>query len=82
MSSTRPYRRRLATEQIDRIFREGAGSQWDPEIVDALFACREQIERIRQKGLGDSVMQVVDRTVGRQRPASEPAPAAAVGSTA
>jgi HD-GYP domain-containing protein (c-di-GMP phosphodiesterase class II) len=65
MSSTRPYRRRLAAEQIDRIFRDGSGSQWDPSIVDALFACRSQVERIRQKGLGDSVMQVVDDTVGR-----------------
>ena len=70
MSSTRPYRRRLAPEQIERIFRQGSGLQWDPEVVDALFACRHQVERIRQKGLGESVMQVVDHTVGRNRPSS------------
>ncbi|QDV33014.1 HD-GYP domain-containing protein [Tautonia plasticadhaerens] len=70
MSSTRPYRRRLAAEQIDRIFRDGSGVQWDPAVVDALFACRPRVERIRQKGLGDSVMQVVDDTVGRAHCAS------------
>ncbi|WP_152052964.1 HD-GYP domain-containing protein [Tautonia marina] len=70
MSSTRPYRRRLATEQIDRIFRDGAGTQWDPEVVDAMFACREQIESIRQKGLGQSVVQAVDDTINRNKNAS------------
>ena len=71
MSSTRPYRRRLAPEQIDHIFRTGSGVQWDPEIVDALFECREQVERIRQKGLGDSVMRVIDHTVSRVDEAHE-----------
>ncbi|RUL88031.1 HD-GYP domain-containing protein [Tautonia sociabilis] len=70
MSSTRPYRRRLSPDQIDRIFRDGAGTQWDPEVVSALFTCRQQVERIRQKGLGDSVMQVVDDTIGRAEGAS------------
>lgn len=79
MSSTRPYRRRLAAEQIDRIFRNGSGSQWDPEIVDALFACRTRVERIRQKGLGDSVMQAVDDTVGRAHYASISRAPAVVG---
>jgi HD-GYP domain-containing protein (c-di-GMP phosphodiesterase class II) len=65
MSSTRPYRRRLSPGQIDENFRKGAGKQWDPRIVDALFACRADLERIRQKGLGESLQQVVDETLGR-----------------
>jgi putative nucleotidyltransferase with HDIG domain len=65
MSSTRPYRRRLTPSQIDTIFHEGAGSQWDPKIVDALFACRLDIEHIRQKGLGESLQIVVSETLGR-----------------
>ncbi len=65
MSSTRPYRRRLTPSQIDKIFREGAGVQWDPKIVDALFACRLDIEHIRQKGLGESLQVVVNETLGR-----------------
>ncbi len=65
MSSTRPYRHRLTPMQIDEIFREGSGSQWDPKVVDALFACREDVEAIRQKGLGESLQVVVNETLGR-----------------
>jgi HD-GYP domain-containing protein (c-di-GMP phosphodiesterase class II) len=65
MSSTRPYRRRLTPLQIDKIFQDGAGVQWDRKIVDALFACRLDIEHIRQKGLGESLQVVVNETLGR-----------------
>jgi HD-GYP domain-containing protein (c-di-GMP phosphodiesterase class II) len=65
MSSSRPYRRRMTPVQIDDEFRKGAGAQWDPKVVDALFACRDDIDRVRQKGLGESLHQVVDDTLGR-----------------
>jgi len=65
MSSTRPYRRRITPMQIDENFRKGAGVQWDPKVVAALFSCRGDLERIRQKGLGESLQQVVNETVGR-----------------
>lgn len=65
MSSSRPYRRRLHPAQIDDIFHTGAGKQWDPRVVEALFSCREEIERIRSKGLGESLRQVVGNTLGR-----------------
>jgi HD-GYP domain-containing protein (c-di-GMP phosphodiesterase class II) len=65
MSSTRPYRRRLTPSQIDEILHKGAGTQWDPKIVEALFACRLDIEHIRQKGLGESLQVVVNETLGR-----------------
>ena len=65
MSSTRPYRRRLTPLQIDEIFRKGSGVQWDPKVVDALFACRADVEHIRQKGLGESLQVVVNETLGR-----------------
>ena len=66
MSSTRPYRKRLSPGQIDETFRKGAGVQWDPRVVDALFASRADLERIRQKGLGESLHQVVSETLGRK----------------
>ena len=50
MSSTRPYRRRLTPMQIDEILRKGAGVQWDPRIVDALFACRVDLEHDPPEG--------------------------------
>jgi HD-GYP domain-containing protein (c-di-GMP phosphodiesterase class II) len=65
MSSTRPYRRRLTPLQIDEIFRKGSGVQWDRKVVDALFACRADVEHIRQKGLGESLQVVVNETLGR-----------------
>jgi putative nucleotidyltransferase with HDIG domain len=65
MSSDRLYRKRLSPRQIDEIFREGRGVQWDPRVVDALFACRFDVEKIRQKGLGDSLIGAVNVTLGR-----------------
>ena len=65
MSSNRPYRKRLSLMQIDEIFRKGRGQQWDPGVVDALFSCRGDLEAIRQKGLGESLIGAVDVTLGR-----------------
>ena len=65
MSSNRPYRRRLSLAQIDKIFQDGRNTQWDPDVVDALFACRSDIEAIRQKGLGESLIGAVNVTLGR-----------------
>ena len=65
MSSNRPYRKRLSLAQIDKILREGRNTQWDPDVVDALFACRSDVEAIRQKGLGESLIGAVDVTLGR-----------------
>jgi putative nucleotidyltransferase with HDIG domain len=65
MSSNRPYRKRLSFAQIDKIFQDGRNVQWDPTVVDALFACRSDLEAIRQKGLGESLIGAVDVTLGR-----------------
>ena len=37
MSSTRSYRKRLSDERIREEFRNGAGSQFDPELVDVML---------------------------------------------
>jgi putative nucleotidyltransferase with HDIG domain len=65
MSSDRPYRKRMSPRQIDEVFRKGRGTQWDPKVVDALFACRCDVEKIRQKGLGESLIGAVNVTLGR-----------------
>jgi putative nucleotidyltransferase with HDIG domain len=46
MSSDRPYRKGMDDERIDAILHEGAGSQWDPRVVEAFFAAREEIRGI------------------------------------
>jgi putative nucleotidyltransferase with HDIG domain len=46
MSSDRPYRMGMADEKIDAIFRAGAGKQWDPDVVAALFRARDDLRKI------------------------------------
>src|SRR5208283_3003437 len=65
MSSDRHYRKRLTPMQIDDVFQKGRGQQWDCSVVDALFACRRDLEAIRQKGLGESLIGAVNVTLGR-----------------
>jgi HD-GYP domain-containing protein (c-di-GMP phosphodiesterase class II) len=60
MMSERPYRRALTVEKIESILRGGAGKQWDPTIIEAFFACRDDIFPICERGLGDSVVRAVE----------------------
>jgi putative nucleotidyltransferase with HDIG domain len=46
MSSDRPYRRGMPDEKLDAIFREGAGRQWDPTVIEAFFAVRDQVREV------------------------------------
>jgi len=46
MGSDRPYRMCMPDEKIDAIFRSGAGSQWDPRVVDAFFRAGDDIRAI------------------------------------
>jgi putative nucleotidyltransferase with HDIG domain len=65
MSNNRPYRNRLSLAQIDRILREGRAVQWDPQVIDALYACRSDLEAIGEKGVGESLIGVVDVALER-----------------
>ncbi len=65
MSSSRPYRRGLSSTQIDDILRQGMGTQWDACVVSALFACREEVQGIHSRGVGDSLQVALRRTLGR-----------------
>ena len=49
MGSDRPYRQGLCDEKLDSIMRDGAGKQWDAEVVDAFFRIREAIREIAQQ---------------------------------
>ncbi len=40
MSSDRPYRKGMPEERVDQILREGAGQQWDPDVIAAFFRAR------------------------------------------
>lgn len=46
MASDRPYRKGMPLEKVEEILREGAGKQWDPDVVGAYFSAREEIQSI------------------------------------
>ncbi len=43
MSSDRPYRKGMPMAKVDGILRDGAGTQWDPDVIDAFFAAHDDI---------------------------------------
>ena len=60
MNTSRPYRTAMPPERVDQILREGAGTQWDPLVIDAYVRCRERLAAIRQRGLGESLRDALD----------------------
>lgn len=46
MGSDRPYRTGMPLERVEKIFRENAGPQWDPQIIDAYFRARVKIRKL------------------------------------
>jgi HD-GYP domain-containing protein (c-di-GMP phosphodiesterase class II) len=63
MMATRPYRPALPPERIDAVMIEGAGSQWDPHLIEQFMACRHELYLIYQRGLGESVLAAVERVL-------------------
>jgi len=49
MSSDRPYRKGMPSKKVNAILREGAGSQWDAEVIDAFFAICDEISQLTKK---------------------------------
>ena len=48
MTSNRPYRRRMPQEQAEAILHEGAGIQWDSEMVNVFFSVMDEILEIQK----------------------------------
>lgn len=51
MGSDRPYRNGMKREDVEKILASGAGTQWDPEVVQAFFKARHDIHRIWSKAI-------------------------------
>jgi HD-GYP domain-containing protein (c-di-GMP phosphodiesterase class II) len=64
MMCARRYRPALAPRQIETIFNEGSGTQWDPAIDRSFFACRHELYSVYPRGLGQSLYQAVERAAG------------------
>ena len=59
MSSDRPYRKGLPFERVDQIFKEGAGKQWDPQVIAAYFSARQDILTIAQNERANLTLDVL-----------------------
>jgi HD-GYP domain-containing protein (c-di-GMP phosphodiesterase class II) len=46
MSSDRPYRNGLSLTRLEEILKDGAGMQWDPNVVTAYFNIRKDVQKI------------------------------------
>jgi HD-GYP domain-containing protein (c-di-GMP phosphodiesterase class II) len=46
MTSDRPYRAGMPAEKLDDIFRSEAARQWDPRVIEAFFAVRDEIRQV------------------------------------
>jgi len=47
MTSDRPYRKGMPNEKAEAILIEGAGTQWDANVVNAFIDIRDDIHKIR-----------------------------------
>jgi putative nucleotidyltransferase with HDIG domain len=63
LMSDRPYRKALAPSALEAILSGGAGRQWDPEVIAALFHCKHELYPICQRGLGESVVRAVEHAL-------------------
>ena len=46
MVSDRPYRKGMPVERLEDIFRRGANEQWDPRVIEAFFAVKDDIKSL------------------------------------
>ncbi len=49
MTSDRPYRQGMSLEKVVGIFKEGRGTQWAPDVVDALLSMPEVMEQYARR---------------------------------
>ena len=64
MMSARRYRGPLTPPQIDKIFLQNAGLQWDATVIEHFMACRQDIyPPIYQRGIGDSAHLAIEEIV-------------------
>jgi putative two-component system response regulator len=59
LTSKRPYRKPFSVEESLAIIRDGRGSHFDPDVVDAFFAIQDEILTIK-KQYGDDNQQAFD----------------------
>jgi putative two-component system response regulator len=50
MTTSRPYRKKpFSLEEIFHVIKEGRGNHFDPEVIDAFFAVKDEILAIKEE---------------------------------
>ena len=70
LTSDRPYRPRLSTEEAFAIIREGRSEMYDPLVVDTFFASHAEIEPLANRA-GQEARSLVDATALLDSPDAE-----------
>ncbi len=70
MSTNRPYRTARPVSDVEDQLRDGAGKQWDAQVVDAFMRSRQKIHAIRQRGVGESLRQALDAALRNKEPST------------
>lgn len=63
MSHQRPYRESLPYHRVEETLVEGAGKQWDSEVVDAFLRCKQRIRAISQRPISNALRQAIETTL-------------------
>jgi HD-GYP domain-containing protein (c-di-GMP phosphodiesterase class II) len=63
MMSPRPHRSGLSSEEIDSVLSSGAGTRWDPQIIDNFMACRSEVYGMGRLSADTSLAAVLGRAV-------------------
>ncbi|RMG41915.1 MAG: HD-GYP domain-containing protein [Planctomycetota bacterium] len=63
MCSDRPYRRGMAIEQVEAIFRQDRGAYWDPRVIRAYFQARKDIHALWQNLVANASDSALDDAV-------------------
>jgi HD-GYP domain-containing protein (c-di-GMP phosphodiesterase class II) len=63
MSHQRPYRESLPYHRVEATLIDGAGKQWDGEVVDAFLRCKQRIRAISQRPISNALRQAIETTL-------------------
>lgn len=58
MTSDRTYRKGMDVAKVESIFRDGAGTQWDADVIRAYFVCSDDIKEICRHERADLCLDV------------------------
>jgi HD-GYP domain-containing protein (c-di-GMP phosphodiesterase class II) len=68
MRTARPYRHALPARQVEEVLAGGAGTQWDARVIEAFQRCRQKVQAVRERGVGESLCAAIDGALRTDAP--------------